>query len=113
MSETNGIKINFGLVLKELREKHNLTQEQLAEKFNLQSYQTINKIENGKSFVSSELLEVMCNFFQVSPSFFFVKRSQLSEKEHINYISQIKRLLPSLSKERLKDIYNIMLTFLE
>lgn len=100
MSGTNNVKKTLGLALKDLRESKNLTQEQLAEGLDLQSYQTINRIENGKSFVTSELLEKMCSFFNVEPYVFFLKRGQTYTPQSLDYISQIN--------SKLDKIYNIV-----
>ena len=110
---TFNIKCNFGKALRELRISKGLTQEQLAESLGLQAYQTINLIENGKSFVTSELLEKICNFFKVSPAFFFINNINFSQKENEKYLNEIKFLLPTLPHNRLKDIYNIILSFLK
>lgn len=107
----NNIKSIFGRALKHLRESKGLTQEQLAEKLGLQTYQTISLIENGKSFVTSELLEKMCSFFDVSPECFFMLNQKSFDKDKIEYIKEIKALLPSLPINRLKDIYNIIQYF--
>lgn len=107
------IKNNFGKVLRELRTSKGLTQEQLAESLDLQAYQTINLIENGKSFVTSDLLEKMCDFFKVSPAIFFINNNNFSQKDNEEYLKEIKFLLPTLPPNRLKDIYNIILSFLK
>ncbi len=93
MSEINNIKKTFGLALRNLRELNGLTQEQLAEQLNLQSYQTINRIENGKSFITSELLEKMCKFFQVEPYVFFLNNNQTYTPQSIDHIVQINSKL--------------------
>ena len=111
MIDKYDIRKIFGSSLKELRESKKLTQEQLAEYLDLQSYQTINRIENGKSFTTSLLLEKMCKFFNVPPAYFFNNHSHDFEKEHVDYLNEIKQILPLLSTERLKDIYNIAKTF--
>ncbi len=100
MSKANNIKKLFGSALKELREAKNLTQEQLAEHLNLQTYQTINRIENGKSFITSELFEKMCEFFNVDPYVFFLRRGQTYTPEDLNHISQIN--------SKLNEIYEIV-----
>lgn len=107
----NNIKSIFGKALKDLRESRGLTQEQLAEQLELQAYQTISLIENGKSFVTSELLEKMCALFNVSPEYFFMLNQKPIEKERAEYIKEIKTLLPTLPVNRLKDIYNIIQCF--
>ena len=109
MSEAYNIKKIFGHALRELREDKKLTQEKLAELLGLETYQTINRIENGKSFVTVSLLEKMCDFFEVSPAFFFTSHIQISEKDHKEYIDLIKQSLPTFSVSKLKEIYNILL----
>ena len=111
MSKRYDIKKMFGSALKELRESKNLTQEQLAEYLELQSYQMINRIENGKSFTTIALFEKMCEFFDVSPAYFFSNRFYSFDKGRIDYMQQIKHMLPLLPKERLKDIYDITVAF--
>ena len=65
MDKTFDVRKIFGNNLKNLREYKNLTQEQLAESLNLQTYQTINRIENGRTFVTRILLEKICKFFNI------------------------------------------------
>ena len=89
--------MDIGNIIKKYRREKDLTQEQLAEFLELQSYQTINRIENGKSFTTVSLLEKMCKFFDVSPAYFFSESFYFSDKEQINYMQQIKHLLPLLS----------------
>ena len=108
MIEEKNIKENFGVILKELRVQKKLTQEQLAELIGMQP-QTITKIETGRVFVSSETLASLCNIFNVEPSLFFNKKNKINLSEEIDYKVETKRLLASLSKERQKDIYKIIL----
>lgn len=100
MDKKCDVKKILGHALRTLRESKNLTQEQLAEHLNLQSYQTVNKIENGKSFITSDLLERMCNFFNVEPYIFFLKEKQTYTPETKDQISQIN--------SKLNKIYNII-----
>ena len=108
MIDSKKIKTRFGRNLRELRLQKDLTQEQLAYEVNMQP-QSIGQIEIGRAFISSEKLANLCNFFQVEPSIFFNNRiNSLSEKD-LNYISEIKRLLPLLNTHKLKEIYEILL----
>lgn len=100
MNNNYDIKKIFGYNLKILREAKNLTQEQLAELLNLQTYQTINRIENAKSFVTSDLLARLCNFFKVEPYIFFLKPNQTYTPETKDYIVEIN--------QKLSEIYNIV-----
>ncbi len=108
MLDSKKIKARFGRNLRELRLQKNLTQEQLADEIKMQP-QSIGQIEIGRAFISSEKLADLCNFFKLDPSIFFNNHiNSLSEKD-INYISEIKRLLPLLSSNKLKEIYEIVL----
>lgn len=56
---------NIGSILKELRTKHNLTQEQLAELIGVSS-QAVSKWENNISYPDVSLLPILANYFQVT-----------------------------------------------
>ena len=56
-----------GAVIRELREKHHMTQAELAEKLCL-SHKTISKWETGKGYPDITLLEPAAKVFQVSVS---------------------------------------------
>lgn len=98
MDRNFDVKKTFGYNLKILRESKHLTQEQLAEQLNLQTYQTINRIENGKSFITSDLLEKMCIFFNVEPYIFFMKSEQTYTPESLDFISKINYKLDEIYK---------------
>ncbi len=100
MDSTYDVKKIFGYNLKNLRESKGLTQEQLAEYLNLQTYQTINRIENGKSFITSRLLEKICKFFKIEPFVLFLKQNQTYTLESLDKISEINY--------KLNEIYNIV-----
>ena len=100
MDSTYDVKKIFGYNLKNLRESKGLTQEQLAEYLNLQTYQTINRIENGKSFITSSLLEKICKFFKIEPFVLFLKQNQIYTLESLDKISEINY--------KLNEIYNIV-----
>lgn len=108
MNDSKSIKLILGATVKELRTNKGLTQEQLAEKLDLQPH-SVTKIETGRAFVSSEVLAKLSNFFEVSPSFFFNKKVSIISEENLSYINEIKQLLPSFNNSRLHDIYNILL----
>lgn len=96
MTDAADIKSILGSVVKELRNQKGITQEALAELLNVQ-LTTIARIETGRVFVSSELLSKLCNFFNVQPSVFFIKNIAAKSQEDLNYISEIKRMLPVFS----------------
>lgn len=108
MIDENAIKNTMGIVVRELRIEKNLTQEKLAEYLDLQA-QTITAIENGKTFISCEVLTKLCNFFEVEPAVFFTKRVRHYTEADLNYISEIKRQLAFFPPEKLKEIHDILL----
>jgi len=108
MTESKDIKASLGAIVKELRNHKGITQEQLAEFLGLQPH-TITKIETGRSFISSEVLAKLCNFFNVDPAFFFAKKAKVITEDDLNYIREIKQILPEFSSSKLKEIYNILL----
>ena len=56
---------NFGKFIKEIRKKHNLTQKQLADKYNV-TYQAVSKWENGKNIPDTLLIKQMSKDFNIS-----------------------------------------------
>lgn len=56
---------NFGKFIKEIRKKHNLTQKQLADKYNV-TYQAVSKWENGKNMPDTLLIKQMSKDFNIS-----------------------------------------------
>ncbi len=55
----------IGKFIKELREKNNLTQKQLATKYHV-TYQAVSKWENGKNMPDTALLKQMSEDFNIS-----------------------------------------------
>ncbi len=55
----------FGKFIKDIRKKHNLTQKQLAEKYNV-SYQAVSKWENGLNMPDTSLMKQMSKDFKIS-----------------------------------------------
>lgn len=108
MVEMKDIKINVGLTLKELRTNKGLTQEELAEEVGLQP-NTIAKIEIGQHYITSKTLAKFCNFFNVSPSIFYIPKIHLNIQENLNYIQEINELLPACNTKTLNMIRNITL----
>lgn len=108
MINSDNIKKIFGANLKKLRISRNLTQEQLAEFLDLQ-VQTISFIENGRSFVSSELFAKICNFFDVSLEK-LVKPQFLEYSEGMESIKkEIIQLLSDCDEKILTNYRNILL----
>lgn len=55
----------FGKFIKEIRKKNNLTQKQLADKYNV-TYQAVSKWENGKNMPDTSLIKQMSNDFGIT-----------------------------------------------
>ena len=56
---------NFGKFIKEIRKQNNLTQKDLAGKYNV-TYQAVSKWENGKNMPDMALIKQMSEDFNVS-----------------------------------------------
>ena len=66
------LRVRFGIRLKYLRKKQNLTQELLAEKTGL-SVDFIGMIERGERAPSFETLEVLAKILKVKIADFFIE----------------------------------------
>ena len=55
----------FGAFIKKIRKKNNLTQKQLAEKYNV-TYQAVSKWENGRNMPDTYLIRQISKDFNVS-----------------------------------------------
>ena len=67
---TVNVKDIFGENLKHFRKLNKITQEELSEKLKITPTH-LSRIENGKSFVTAELLDSLCLVFDISPATFF------------------------------------------
>ena len=108
MSTEIEIKTNFGNNVRDLRLKQGLTQEKLAEIIGIQA-QTVTAIENGKTFISCEVLSAISEYFKVDASVLFLPKIQINNDDSQNYIPKIKSLLPKFNSKKLEEIYNILL----
>lgn len=73
--------MNFGDILKKLRQDNNLTQDELAKKINT-SRSNIANYENGKNKPSVEVLEKLSELFNVSTDYLLCK-SEIKNPEQI------------------------------
>lgn len=71
------VKEIFGENLKHYRKLNNITQEELSEKLQVNPSH-LSRIENGKSFVTAELLDALCIIFNISPATFFYTPCEFS-----------------------------------
>lgn len=107
MITNENVKNRFGLNLKKLRMSNKLTQEQLAEHVNL-DYKSISFIETGRTFVSSEVIAKLSNYFNVEPDYFFRSRYTEPTENDINLKQEINRLLSDCDESLLQTIFNVI-----
>lgn len=67
----------FGINLRHFRKLNKLTQEELSEKLGVTAIH-LSRIENGKSFITAELLDSLCLIFNLSPATFFYTTQEFS-----------------------------------
>lgn len=75
----------FGKFIKEIRKKNNLTQKQLAEKYNV-TYQAVSKWENGKNMPDTSLIKQMSKDFNISLEELFDGELKKENKTNKNLI---------------------------
>ena len=101
------IKNSFGSSVREIRKANGFNQEKLAELIG-KDKNTINRIETGINFVTSDTYAALCNVFNIYPSILMSQRPSFLLNEHINYRNQINQLLKTFPPDKLKDAYNIL-----
>lgn len=98
------IKKQLGKRIKELRLKHEFTQEQLGEKIGLQS-QTVSQLERGETFLSCDVLEKLCLVFDVTPKYIFDFNYEKTTQKDL--ITQIVEMLKE-NPQRINDAHKII-----
>ena len=81
----------FGNFIKEIRKNNNLTQKQLADKYNV-TYQAVSKWENGRNMPDTALIKQMSEDFNISLEEMFdgeLKQNKKIPKKIIIVISLI------------------------
>jgi len=71
----------FGSFIKEIRKKNNLTQKQLADKYNV-TYQAVSKWETGKNMPDTSLIKQMSKDFNISLEDMFEGQIKTSKKSN-------------------------------
>lgn len=102
------IKKKLGKRIKHFRELQGLTQEQLAEKLDI-NCRSLSFIECGTNFVTAETLEKICDILKVTPKQLFDFEYYTENPE--NTKQEINRLIENNS-EKISDVYNILKGFL-
>lgn len=98
------IKKKLGIKIREIRIKHSLTQEALAEKINL-SAKSLSQIELGNNFVSAETLDGICSALKINPKTLFDFDEFTKDKDcYLEIINKKLKQNPQL----LKTIYKIV-----
>ena len=95
----------FGERIKFYKNKLGLTQEQLAERINLQP-STLSYIENGKNNISYMKLAPLCEALQIEPYKLFV--FDYRERDNSDRVKDINNLLNSMDKNQLELSYRIL-----
>ena len=99
------IKKLLGQKIKRLRLKHNLTQEQLAEKMQL-APRTLCGIENGENFVKAETVNKFCEVFKISSFELFAFDHIKPQEDLINeMVEDIKTIK---NREKIETLFKII-----
>ena len=98
----------FGKSVKKYREMYGLSQENFAELVDV-STNTINSIENGKSFLTYQTLKNLCAALNITPPmlFNFEVNKEQPDKQLNLLISYYKKLTPAQQKQ----VIEILKTF--
>lgn len=102
------IKKLLGKRIKYYRELRGLTQENLAEKLEINT-RSLSFIECGINFVTADTLDKLCKSLDVTPKQLF--DFNYSDKTPDNLKSELNRLINS-NPEKLNDLYKIVNGFL-
>ena len=93
MYSSTDIKILLGKRIKELRKQQNFTQEQLAEKMNIDQ-RNLSKIECGNNFITSDTLSRIVTALNIEPSELFLfkhlQEESILKEELLNAIKNEK-----------------------
>ena len=103
----NNLKINFGKRIKAIRQKKNLSQEELAEKIDI-AVTNMGKIERGESFVTSTTLEKLSNALEV-------KVHELFKFDNFISLDEIKQdlNLNNMSDTDIRKLYKFYKAFID
>ena len=93
--------------VKALRQKHNMTQEEFAEKISI-SLQGLSNIERNRYQPTAETVDKICKAFDITPIELLTTNSSANEDLIIN----INSLIANCTKKQLEQIYDIILVLL-
>jgi len=99
----------FGKRLRELREKRNMTQEELSNLLDIE-WQHVSRLENGKNLPSCNILIKIAQVFDID-----IRKLTEYEylDENINIDEAINKLLNLATNEQKKMFYKIIYTVLK
>ena len=98
----------LSIKIKELRLKHNLTQEEFAEKIGL-SLNGVSNIERNRYQPTANTIDKICSVFQITPAELLIQNST----KNSDIINNINTLLSDCPQKTLKKIYDIILIMLK
>lgn len=106
------LRKKFGARIVELRKKHHLTQQQLADLVGFKLI-GISQIERGLKFASEKTIQKLCTAFECKPQdlFNFEAKRVLTEEEKIA-ITDIKSILEN-HPEHIKDTLTSLINKIE
>ena len=99
----DNIYLEFGKRFKELREKNNLTQEQLAEHIGVEARQ-ISRIETGKCFTTLDNLKKISALYNIEIKDIFNFEHQKSKED---LIKTLNLMLNQATEEDCRKIFKI------
>ena len=106
-----GIKEEFGEKIKRMRQNRGLTQEQLAEAFDI-SQRALSAIERGENFVTSETIDKLLKVLNTTSEELFSLNHLKSQTELLEEINKNLSKL-ALKPEKLEIVYNITKSLLK
>lgn len=117
MYDEKYLKKFAGNMIKEMRERKNITQDELAEALNI-TRQAISRYENGDRGINQNLLFKMADYFNVTINDFFpsTKKNEQDIETKIEYTEYMQKisdnfvetLFNSLSKEQQNKVIEYM-----
>ena len=102
----DNLKKNFGQRIKKIRLKHNLSQEELAEKIDI-AVNNMGKIERGESFVTAQTLAKLAEVLDVKVQDFFRFDTFVSVEE-----MKAELALENMTDEEIKQLYRFYKYFI-
>lgn len=94
--------------IKELRLRHNLTQEEFAEKIGI-SINGLSNIERNRYQPTAATIDKICSVFKITPAELLIQ----SPQNNNDMIENINVLLSNCTPKMLKKIYDIILIMLK